>query len=222
MAVAVEVETSLSCEWQVTEYIKLFDIINEEYTSYCMRWNENLTNSYNLGKVCACDIYNLESGIDIEFKKYMDSFIDGLLMLNIKILYAFNKLNPDFKIRTRIKEPQYILDKVDKKSKSNDGKYPVNKFLNDLLGIRIVDSNYKENIGIIIGFLKSTEHKVRHMIRIKEEYKGYHIYFKQEKNIYFPIELQVWDSEDEINNYKSHKMYKEDYISWQKKYKKVK
>ena len=33
MAVAVEVETSLSCEWQVTEYIKLFDIINEEYTS---------------------------------------------------------------------------------------------------------------------------------------------------------------------------------------------
>ena len=58
------------------------------------------------------------------------------------------------------------------------------------------------------------------MIRIKEGYRGYHIYFKQEKNIYFPIELQVWDSEDEINNYKSHKIYKEDYISWSEKYKK--
>lgn len=219
MAVGVELEMSLSCEWQVEQYIKLFDIINKEYTSYCVRWNEYLTKQYNLGRVCVCDIYSLESGIDIEFKKYMDSFIDGLLRLSMTIVYEFNKLNSELKIRTRVKDPQSILYKINEKSKSDNGKFPINKFLNDLLGIRMVDSNYKENIELVKKILDNTEYKVRHRLRILDSYKGYHVYFKQEKNIYFPIELQIWDSEDEANNYESHKIYKEDYIAWTEMYK---
>ncbi|MCR1952939.1 hypothetical protein NSA50_18205 [Clostridium sp. DSM 100503] len=221
MSVEVEVGASLSCKWKVKQYIELFDVINREYTSYCIRWNENFTKSYNLGKVCICDVYSLKSGIDKEFKKYMDSFIDGLLRLSMNIFYEFNRLNPDFKIRTRIKDPQSILGKIERKSKMNSGKFPINKILNDLLGIRIVDRNYKDNIEYIKEYFEVAEYKVKHMLRIKDEYIGYHVYFKQDKNIYFPIELQIWDSEYEINNYESHKVYKEDYIFWSEKYKKT-
>ena len=86
-----------------------------------------------------------------------------------------------------------------------------------LLGFLIVT-----NIGIneTTGFLNlnSIEYNVKHMERNNNGYIGYHVYFKLKKNIYFPIELQIWDSKNEQNNINSHILYKQDYIVWKDKY----
>lgn len=38
-------------------------------------------------------------------------------------------------------------------------------------------------------------------------------------NNLFPWELQIWKKEDEENNLISHKMYKQDYTSWESEHK---
>lgn len=217
MSIETKKSTSLSCDWTLDCYENVFCIINEEYTKYCNKWIEKVNRKYNLGKTYICDIYSKSNGIDKDFKEFMDYFIEGLGLLSITIAYKINKINSELKIRSRVKDPQSILYKINKKSQGD--KYPINKCLNDLFGLRIVDSNYKENIDWVVNYLECSEYNIRMMSRIKEEYKGYHIYFKQEKNIYFPIELQIWNSEDEFNNYESHKVYKEDYLSWADSYK---
>ncbi|HII4481711.1 hypothetical protein [Clostridium perfringens] len=219
MSIETKNRTSLSCNWTLDYYINVFYIINDEYTKYCNKWIEKVVKKYNLRKTCVCDIYSKNNGIDKDFKEFMDCFIEGLALLSITIAYKINNFNSELKIRSRVKDPQSILDKINKKSQGD--KYPINKCLNDLFGLRIVDSNYKENIDNIIDYLECSEYNIRKMSRIKEDYKGYHIYFKQDKNIYFPIELQIWDSEDEFNNYESHKVYKEDYVNWTDKYKEI-
>lgn len=221
MTVGIELEKSLACNWNIEQFKSLFNIINEEYTKYCKQWIENSTIEINLNKKCICDIYSSEKGIDKKFKEYMDSFMDGLVIFNLNLVCEINKLGLGPVFRTRIKDPQSILDKINKKSKTKSGKYPIIKCLNDLFGIRVVDNNYKDNIENIKEILENVEYKIRHMDRIKEMYKGHHVYFKQNTNIYFPIELQIWDSENEHSNYESHKIYKEDYISWTEEYKKT-
>lgn len=201
----------------VENYIKIFEIIIFEYKRYCESWRQKITCSMNLKKKCVSDIFSINSGMDKEFKVYMDSFIDGLNELYFVIISRIDS-EVGINVRGRVKEPQSIISKLDKKNMDNHGKYPVIKCLNDLLGIRIIDKRYKENIDAVIEYLDSSEYKVKHMERNNNGYIGYHIYFRLEQNIYFPIELQIWDLENERNNITSHMLYKQEYIGWKDKY----
>ena len=201
----------------IDNFIKIFEIIRLEYQNYCTSWMQTTEYTINLKKKNVCDIFSINSGINKEFKVYMDSFIDGLEELYFKIISRISE-EVGVNTRGRVKEPQSILYKLYKKNEDNYGKFPVIKCLNDLLGIRIIDDSYKENINKIITYLNSIEYNVKHMERNNNGYIGYHVYFKLKKNIYFPIELQIWDSKNEQNNINSHILYKQDYIVWKDKY----
>lgn len=207
----------------IDDYKRIFNILYKEHNEYCKGWIINNEEKFNLKNKCVCDIYNNFTGIKKTFKKYMDSFLNGLncldsnIMDNIYDIYGL-KLN----IRGRTKDYMSIIYKLNRIIKHNGGKYPIQKCLNDLLGYRIIDENYSNNIYSIIQYLewaKNNNYRIRHIKRDKDGYKGYHIYFLGPNNYSFPIELQIWDSKDEQNNLKSHKIYKQDYIKWVKIYK---
>lgn len=209
---------SNACQLKFEEYLKIFEIIEEEYSLYCMYWNENFKKCINLKTKYIRDIFNADLGLDDEFREYMNSFISGLDRIYFKIVIRI-KSECNLDIRARVKDMQSIINKLNKKSFEQGGRIQVIKCLNDLLGIRVIDKNYKENIDKIVTYLDvCSEYKTRHMERIVDGYKAYHVYFRQSKNIYFPIELQIWDSENEQSNLNSHTLYKQEYIGWGEKY----
>lgn len=99
------------------------------------------------------------------------------------------------------------------------GKVPINKCLNDLFGMRIImDDSFthddlKEHIEESYPDMKLTDAS-------KKEYVASHLYIKP-SNQSFPWELQIWKKEDERNNLESHKLYKQDYTSWENEYKDI-
>lgn len=207
-------------------YDKVINAIYDEHTEATKQWLEykkvyDKQNMYNLGKVCICDICNVENGILLpEFKKYIDSYKQNIFVsLGLEILVKIKKTY-GVSITGRVKNEDSIINKINEKSKQKLGKFPVNKCLNDLVGFRIIDSEYNNNINNLIAYLNNTKRtiRIRHMSRINGLYKAYHIYFKGENNFYFPAELQIWDKADEHTNLVSHKIYKREYTSWPQKY----
>ena len=112
----------------------------------------------------------------------------------------------------RVKTRESIDDKIIRFTNRED-QYPVNNWLNDIFGARIVLSNsdiaqlmdllddWQENFGLKNWYLRN-----------KEGYKGLHIYFKNKSNFYFPWELQIWDEDDVENNIRNHEMFKRNFM----------
>lgn len=201
----------------IDEYKVILNCINKQYIEYCKSWSVTRRDKFNLKKKTIFDIYNKEDHLNIEFKGYIHSFREKLLNLYFSIISNIQinvQIDEKVKFSGRVKTEDSILNKIYKKSKEADGKFPINSCINDLLGLRIIDPYYKDNINNIINELnnlKTKGYKIRHMDRINNGYKAYHIYFKKD-NTSFPIELQIWDSQYEISNIESHKKYKQNYV----------
>ncbi|MET3682770.1 ppGpp synthetase/RelA/SpoT-type nucleotidyltransferase [Alkalibacillus flavidus] len=130
-------------------------------------------------------------------------------------------MNYNVPIVGRVKNKPSIIHKLLRKRNEDQGNYPINKYLNDLLGFRVIDQNYHENLSDAIKYiehLKSNGVRIINKERHTSDYKAYHIYFMGESNHCFPIELQIWDSKHEQSNIKSHEMYKKVYTNWLSKY----
>lgn len=115
-----------------------------------------------------------------------------------------------------IKSPDSMIDKIFKKCVNEAESYPINKVLNDLLGFRVIDNNFANNIehlNTYIDTLKQQKLRIRSYYRQNTNYEGYHIYFMGTNNRAFPIELQIWDSNLEKDNLLSHTQYKQGYLS---------
>jgi Uncharacterized protein conserved in bacteria len=199
------------------DYDVIFNCIYDEYLEYCTAWDQIREIEINIKRKYICDIYNCENQLNENFKKYMYSFRGELNNLYISILVKLQeKLNlmERVKFTGRVKTEDSILNKIYKKNNEAQGKFPINSCINDLLGLRIVDVNYKDNIKNIIELLdglKKKDYNLRYMDRLNNGYKAYHIYFKRD-NKSFPIELQIWDKENELENINLHKEYKQNYV----------
>jgi len=124
-------------------------------------------------------------------------------------------------LRWRVKDYASLIYKAHQKNAETNGEFPINKCINDLLGFRIVDINYSQNIEKVkehLEYLKRNKHRIRHINSSKNGYKGYHVYFNGLNNCCFPLELQIWDSKDERRNLELHKEYKQNYLEWLKTY----
>lgn len=209
-------------EINLETYKSIINIIYEEHNNTTKSWLEKQEKTYNLTNKNISDIYNISENseyIENDFKEYIDSYINILDKLYAKIMVRINKEN-NLIIRGRVKSIDSINFKISRKSKQQNGKFPVSKCLNDLLGLRIIDSNYNENIKLLKNYLNETQHKrIKHLNRENNDYKAYHIYFKGLDNTFFPIELQIWNKENEEINLKSHEIYKKEYTSWTNDYK---
>lgn len=205
---------------EICDYDFIFKCIYKQYSYYCNEWIE-AQDSLNLKKIQICDIYiptnSVEYQIEEKFERYMLGFRDGLDNLYFDVLTEiYNHINLDkkAKVMARVKTVESIIDKIQRKIKVEDGKFSINKYLNDLLGFRIIDPYYKDNILGIINLLESYKKQGYTIINKKRSnngYEGYHIYFKK-GNLVFPIEIQIWDKKNEQKNIQSHRVYKQSYL----------
>jgi len=126
--------------------------------------------------------------------------------------YIWKLLDRDFKFVYRVKTTESVDDKIERYSqKANQA--PVSNWLNDLFGARIIvsDELYEQ--------IKNSLHCWEEKFGLKnwyerevEEYRGVHIYFKNQANFHFAWELQVWKRADVEMNIASHRKYKRAFV----------
>lgn len=126
---------------------------------------------------------------------------DYLMKAEIEIKYFY-----------RVKTRESIDDKMARYA-SREDQYPVNNWLNDIFGARIV-LNAAE-IQSIMGLLDDWQHELglkNWYLRQNASYRGLHVYFKNKNNFYFPWELQIWDEKDLQSNIHNHEKFKRNFI----------
>lgn len=200
-------------------YSCIFNSVVEQYFKYCAEWDKLCDKEINLKKNRICDIYDLENGeIVSEFKDYVESFSEVAEELNCELvceLWDKIEFTEEFKFTSRIKTRESLIQKILKKIKEDDGKFAIKDCINDLLGVRIIDDDYKNNksyIDSILEELKSDGINIRNIERnLLTGYNAYHIYIKR-NNATFPIEIQIWDKEHEERNIELHSKHKEEYV----------
>jgi len=112
----------------------------------------------------------------------------------------------------RVKTAESIADKIKRYAQKED-RYPVNNWMNDIFGARMILSG--EDIAQIIDILDDWQDEFglkNWYLRDRPEYKGLHIYFKNKRNYYFPWELQLWDKNDVRGNIENHRLYKRGFV----------
>lgn len=113
----------------------------------------------------------------------------------------------------RVKTSESIIDKIDRYSKRED-QYPVNNWLNDIFGCRmILNQDELDLIEDQLDGWQAKYHLKNWYKRNADDYKGIHIYFKNQSNFFFPWELQLWNIEDVELNIKAHRLYKRQFAS---------
>ena len=130
-----------------------------------------------------------------------ESINDYLMTANIDIKYFY-----------RVKTRESIDDKIARFS-SRDDQYPVNNWLNDIFGTRIILN--ADEINVVMSLLDDWQDELglkNWYLREKEGYRGLHIYFKNKSNFYFPWELQIWDEKDIQSNIHNHEKFKRNFI----------
>ncbi|TRM10575.1 hypothetical protein FH966_01920 [Lentibacillus cibarius] len=217
---------SISHKYSITDYKKIIDIICEKHNKYNLEWLETQNgNTFNLKKkqvrhVTSNDPKNMDDLIDTHFLDYMESYQIGLYDLYANVMMELSSSN-GIPITGRVKNDDSIISKLHRKRFIENGSFSINKYLNDLLGFRIVDQNFAPNFPELVDYIKlknEGENRIRTSERKVKDYKAFHIYFMGLFNTCFPIELQVWDAQYERSNLDSHKVYKKDYTYWPTKY----
>lgn len=130
-----------------------------------------------------------------------ESVNDYLMTADIEIRYFY-----------RVKTRESIDDKIERFS-SREDQYPVNNWLNDIFGARIVVT--ADDIKSVMDLLDDWQAELglkNWYLRDKDGYRGLHIYFKNKNNFYFPWELQIWDIEDVQANIKNHEKFKRNFM----------
>jgi hypothetical protein len=130
-----------------------------------------------------------------------ESINDYLMTANIDIKYFY-----------RVKTRESIDDKIGRFSVRED-QYPVNNWLNDIFGARIILAT--DEIDAVMNLLDDWQEGLglkNWYLRDKESYRGLHIYFKNKSNFYFPWELQIWDGKDLQNNIRNHEKFKRNFV----------
>lgn len=175
-------------------------------------------NNYNLRKTLVnhileqvddTDTYIINKDFHTTLKRYLNH-VDRLT-IETDLDYTYSDL--DF--RLRVKQHESIVYKVGHyhSGKQEGGKIPLNKCLNDLVGFRVVLSNFNHGCQFfdeMCGYI-GKNYRIKYRNSSKGEYRATHIYFYGAGNKNFPWELQIWLPEDHKNNYESHAEHKQEY-----------
>jgi hypothetical protein len=213
----------LESTYSTNQYSKIIEVMSQFHSIHTGKWlsQQSGVTHYNLKKTRVCDVINKsEEGlflIDESFFNYIIGYKNKLIHLYADII---NEIHKSYKcnIKGRVKNEDSILNKLQKKRTEENGKFSINKVLNDLLGFRMIDNNYEHNVKKLIVYLDELKEKegirITHKERVNGDYRGYHIYFMGKDSKFFPLELQLWDIDNEKINLDSHESYKKDYTIW--------
>lgn len=189
----------------ILRIIKENELINDKWKK-----SENYK-PLNMDKKLVSDLYNYPMLLSIVFD-YRDLILKTVD--NPSIMF----LEPNFEsdISSRLKNVNSIQFKIEDYYKNHQkGKIPINKCLNDILGIRIILKEVT-TLKNIIDYIKAEFPELKVINSSKKDYKAIHVYFGKGNNYVFQWELHSWLEKDEINNLLSHHKYKQDYIKWEK------
>ena len=194
------------------ELEKLVSFIQKKYKELYNEWKKSeLYDPIHQKKNLVKDI-NDNNNILNNILNYRAFINDKSLDLKI----AFNNLNLDSEINTRVKAQNSIEYKISNymSDKHEYGKIPLNKCFNDLYGIRIIflDNIRYEEIKQFIDY--KFNKKLKCNDASNGNYVATHIYFKID-NYVFQWKLQIWDKFHEKTNIISHEQYKQDYTKWE-------
>lgn len=193
------------------ELEKLINFIIKKYDEINLEWEKNENyNQLNMKKIQVADVY-----IDKEKLNYIFNYRN---FINDKFPYIFSELQQIgflSNVTSRVKALNSIQYKIENyKLNHEDGKIPLKKCLNDLLGFRIVllnDIDYNS----VKSYIKDIFPSLKCIKSTKKEYDAVHIYFGNENNKKFQWELQLWNKSKEKTNLKSHAEYKQNYTKWE-------
>ena len=130
-----------------------------------------------------------------------ESINDYLMTANIDIKYFY-----------RVKTRESIDDKIARFSIRED-QYPVNNWLNDIFGARIIlTADEIQYVMVLLDDWKDEFGLKNWYLRNKQGYRRLHIDFKNNNNFYLPWELQIWDAEDIKSNIKNHEKFKRNFM----------
>jgi len=186
--------------------------LDKIYKDFFEEWKECSGTPFNLRKKLVIDIDN-----NIELKKYIFRYREFVNEKIISIMFLLNNINLEkSEVTYRVKAQNSIEFKIDSYIRTHEsGKIPMNKCLNDMFGIRIVlNDDFEHNH--IYDFINLYFPQCKCINSSKNEYIATHVYL-QENNYSFPWELQIWSRENAQNNLDSHKKYKQEYTSWERK-----
>ncbi|WP_235040484.1 hypothetical protein [Vreelandella profundi] len=130
-----------------------------------------------------------------------ESINDYLMAADIDIRYFY-----------RVKTRESIDDMIERFSHCED-QYPVNNWLNDIFGARIVLA--PDDVNTVMERLDDWQDALglkNWYLRDKPGYRGLHVYFKNKNNFYFPWELQIWDAADVRSNIENHEKFKRHFM----------
>ena len=190
----------MTSKMKIEKVETLISEINEVHFKYSKDYFETgKIEKFNLSKT----IKNVPINHILNYRLNLHESINDYLMQS-------NLSNIDYFYR--VKTSESIVHKIERFSTHED-QYPVNNWLNDIFGCRIILSY--EEIEAIEDVLYEWQEKYglkNWYKRNKDEYKGIHIYFKNKNNFYFPWELQIWDKKDVEANIEAHKKHKRNFV----------
>lgn len=193
----------------LSEIEKLLNFIQNYYTNIINNYPES--NRINLGKKEVRDVFYNE-----EIKMKIINYKSSINKVNFIVSVITKGLDITSKIECRVKNYNSIQYKLEKYIQNKEkGKIPINKCLNDIFGVRIILNNTLE-LNTVKTFINEKFPTLKCIDSSKGDYKALHVYIKS-NNYNFPWEVQIWNKEDEKNNKKSHRKYKQDYINWENK-----
>ena len=202
----------MGMEYMKDELGRLIEFIEVEYQMFCEKWkNSEGYLKINLKNNLVSDLLENEEIMNAIF-----SYREFINENNIQLIMDFKEFNTEkAKVNIRAKTRNSIEYKIRNYIQNHEsGKVPIEKCLNDLLGIRIICKD-KITYNEVKTLVATKDTKLKCIDSTKQDYKATHIYFKYD-NYNFQWELQVWNQEDEINNINSHEKYKQDYVKWER------
>lgn len=202
----------------IKEINKLHKEVSVEFAS------QNNCNNFNLSSTTIKKCIDLDETLPIaEFNEELEQYrrFSVKYVSRLDAICADIRTIKDVSARSRLKQADSIYNKLSyyRKNAETMGDSPINKCLNDIIGIRIIVSNDPPIINELcemLNGLKVTKHIFKWVRRDLSEYKALHIYFKNESNLYFPWELQIWENNRVESNTDSHAEHKDkrSYIEW--------
>lgn len=179
-------------------------------------------NNWNLRKIQVKDVV-FGNKISDDFLLHIEKYYEKL-----NFVIAYSDFDHEYRLwdgRIRLKQKESVQNKLFYYCKDHaDGKVSLQKCLNDLLGFRLIIDDFNCETEEFKIFMESIEDEIslmRWYTRDKQGYVGTHVYFKNNNNLFFPWELQIWNKKHSETNEKSHAEHKakRGYITWPKQYK---
>ena len=196
--------------------MEIIDLINQVWVAY-----NKITEEWN--KIKSFDFNQKDTLV-----KSIDSMPDIYKLIRDYREFLWEKFTEieqlcPFEMEIRVKNVNSLDNKIRGYIDTQEhefGMVPVNKCLNDLLGLRFIDSTNSIKFNEVEEVVKNLSYSKFLKIIEKDihNYKAVHIYFKT-NNKDFRWELQLWNQADEKVNKNEHEHYKQAYTKFENEYK---